>query len=419
MLYFMLQYVVLKRKELLNYSLYLLVCLVYYFLFITSALFHLKFDEGLTRLFKCFEFGLGFASYYFYTVFLIYYLNIRKQNGKLYTLVIFYKNYNLLFTFVFMVLGILNIHTQSLFDIFSLFTLPLTVYSLVKIWKIKTVHSNVVILGTTIVVIGIFITMILVVLQNHHAVTLPFNLYTANQIAGLFDVFILGYGLSLKAAESDRQLVVILQENQRLLEVERSRVAKDLHDGLGGMLSGVKMTLSTIPGNVILSDTNAKVFTSAIHQLDKSITEMRRVAHSMMPEALIRFGLIEAVQDLFDGINDSKVMKTKLMTVGTVIPLSQSTSLTIYRIIQEVINNTIKHSKANNVLIQLAYQERNISVSIEDDGIGFDLKAPHFKYGAGIKNIQSRVNYLNGNVDLQSTPGIGTSVNIEIPIQHE
>ncbi|MFM9910739.1 MAG: tetratricopeptide repeat protein [Chitinophagaceae bacterium] len=198
-------------------------------------------------------------------------------------------------------------------------------------------------------------------------------------------------------------------------EDERSRLAQDLHDGLGGMLSGVKLTLSAMKGNIILPEESARLFTKAFEQLDSSIGEMRRVAHNMMPEALVKLGLQQALRDYCDGINEVKEIKGLNINCefhGLENRLDNSTEIIVYRIVQELLNNIIKHANASHVLVQVIKKDTELNITVEDNGNGFTKEEAVIKNGAGLKNIQSRVDYLKGELDIKSTPGKGTSVHI-------
>jgi two-component system, NarL family, sensor kinase len=199
-------------------------------------------------------------------------------------------------------------------------------------------------------------------------------------------------------------------------EDERTRMAQDLHDGLGGMLSGVKLTLGAMKGNIILTEENAQLFTKAFDQLDKSIGEMRRVAHNMMPESLVKFGLQQALQDYCESINVSKQLSVKTQFLGLENRVDGSTEIIVYRIIQELTNNSIKHSNATNLMVQVMKNRNELSITVEDDGRGFDQEEGNTKKGAGLSNIRSRVDYLKGQMDIKSAPGAGTSVHIECPV---
>jgi two-component system, NarL family, sensor kinase len=199
-------------------------------------------------------------------------------------------------------------------------------------------------------------------------------------------------------------------------EDERSRMAQDLHDGLGGMLSGVKLTLSAMKGNIILPEESARLFTKAFEQLDSSIGEMRRVAHDMMPEALVKLGLQQALQDYCDGINEVKQLKVSSEFHGLENRLDNTTEIIVYRIVQELLNNIIKHANANNVLVQVIKKDSELDITVEDNGDGFNKEEAIIKKGAGLKNIQSRVDYLKGELDIKTTEGKGTSVHINCKV---
>jgi signal transduction histidine kinase len=193
-------------------------------------------------------------------------------------------------------------------------------------------------------------------------------------------------------------------------EEERSRLAKDLHDGVGGLLSGIKLSMSTMKGNVFLSEQNAQAFGNVIMQLDQSIAELRRVSHNMMPEALIKYGLKEALENYCENLNISGKLKVQLQTYGMETRMEQNTEIIIYRIVQELLNNIIKHAEAKKVLIQLSLEDEQFNLTVEDDGKGFDVN--EIKDGAGLANIKARSEYLNGSIDIVSKKGEGTSINI-------
>lgn len=216
----------------------------------------------------------------------------------------------------------------------------------------------------------------------------------------------------IRELEKEHQLVA-MQSVLKGQEEERSRLARDLHDGVGGLLSGIKLSLSSMKGNVFLSEQNAQSVNSVIVQLDHSIGELRRVSHNMMPEALIRYGLEEALENYCENLNLSGTIKVQLQTYGLEQRMEQSTEIVLYRIVQELLNNIIRHAGASNVLIQLVRENERFSLTVEDDGKGFDVKSAEQKGGAGLANIRARAGYLNGTVDIQSTPGEGTSVNVE------
>lgn len=220
----------------------------------------------------------------------------------------------------------------------------------------------------------------------------------------------------IRELETEKQLLA----TQSLLkgqEDERSRMAKDLHDGLGGMLSGVKLQLGAMKGNLILTEENGMLFNSALNKLDESISEMRRVAHNMMPEALIRLGLEQALQDYCSSIGASGAIIIDTEFYGLEQRLDATTAVTVYRIVQELVNNAVKHSGAQQVLVQVVRHDKLLTITVEDNGKGFDTTSWEQKDTAGLQNIRSRVNYLRGHMDVKSQPDKGTSVYVECTIE--
>lgn len=199
-------------------------------------------------------------------------------------------------------------------------------------------------------------------------------------------------------------------------EQERTRLAKDLHDGLGGMLSGIKYSFNTMKGNLIMTPENQQAFERGLDMLDSSINEMRRVAHNLMPEALVKFGLDTALKDFCNDINQSGSLLLRYHAVGLeAVPADSNTAITIYRIVQELVNNILKHAGAATALVQVERSDAVITITVEDDGKGFDTAGLKQAKGIGWDNIYSRVAYLKGRIDIQSGTGKGTSVLIELP----
>ncbi|MCW5910865.1 MAG: hypothetical protein KIT62_07315 [Cyclobacteriaceae bacterium] len=200
-------------------------------------------------------------------------------------------------------------------------------------------------------------------------------------------------------------------------EQERTRLAKDLHDGLGGMLSGIKYSFQNMKGNLILTPENAQAFERSIDMLDSSIREMRRVAHNMMPEMLVKYGLNVALKEFCNEIDRSGVIHVKYQPIGmNDSNVEQTTAITVYRIVQELVNNAIKHAAASHVVVQLQLSGQLLSVTVEDNGKGFDTALLQRAQGMGWNNIRNRVDFLKGKIDVHSAPDKGTSVLMEIPL---
>jgi signal transduction histidine kinase len=215
--------------------------------------------------------------------------------------------------------------------------------------------------------------------------------------------------------EKDHELLVVnsLLKGQ---EDERSRMARDLHDGLGGLLSGVKFSMHRMKENLIVTSDNMAVFERSLDLIDTSIAELRRIAHNMMPEGLVSYGLDEALKQYCSSINTNGMLKVTYQSVGLSNRMAEAVEITSYRIIQELLNNTLKHAAATEATVQVIRDEARLNIVVEDNGRGFDTKSLDQKKGAGWVNIRARVDYLKGQMELNSEPGKGTQVNIEFNI---
>lgn len=215
--------------------------------------------------------------------------------------------------------------------------------------------------------------------------------------------------------EKEKQLFA----SQALLrgqEEERSRLSKELHDGLGGLLSGVKHSILNMKENMILTEENTRAFERSVQMIDNSVKELRRVAHNMMPEALAKFGLADAINDYCKAINASGAVRVIYQNFGDTEKYDKSVETNVYRIIQELINNVIKHAGAAQVLVQTVCNPDRVSITVEDNGNGFDVSTLKDSAGTGWSNIRSRADFLKGTIDIDSQPGKGTSVNIELQV---
>jgi signal transduction histidine kinase len=219
----------------------------------------------------------------------------------------------------------------------------------------------------------------------------------------------------IRELEKDKQLVAV-DSMLKGQEEERSRLAKDLHDGLGGLLSGVKFSLSNMKDNLVITPDNMAVFERSLDMIDTSIKELRRVAHNMMPEMLTKFGLDEALKEYCNTINATNLVSVKYQSMGMETRIDKSVEIIVYRIIQELLNNTLKHAAATEAFVQVIREDSRLNVVVEDNGKGFDTDLLASSKGAGWANIRSRVEYLKGQLDIHSEQGKGTLVNIEFNV---
>jgi signal transduction histidine kinase len=225
--------------------------------------------------------------------------------------------------------------------------------------------------------------------------------------------------ISHKKDLAEQQIFQLEQEKQLIATqavlkgetTERARIARDLHDGLGGMLSVVKLKLIDMKGNLVLPESDVPLFQNALGLLDNSITELRRVARNLMPESLIRYGLKAAITDFCGNIEI-----VRLHFFGEEKRHDEKVEIALFRIVQELVNNAIKHSGASQINVQLIFEPDRISMVVQDNGTGFDVKSIETTKTTGLNSIRSRVESLNGQLDLLSSPGNGTEVHVDFII---
>ncbi|MBU3927765.1 MAG: PAS domain S-box protein, partial [Bacteroidetes bacterium] len=201
-------------------------------------------------------------------------------------------------------------------------------------------------------------------------------------------------------------------------ETERVRLAKDLHDSLGQQLTGIFFTVQKLSES---KEYSKDLVLSILQQIDDSLKETKRLSHNLIPIVLIEFGLITAIQNLIANIN--KIGKTKFQFFHFDINerLESKMEKTIYRICQEAVSNILKHANAENATIQFLKSVHRFTVLIEDDGIGFKsfnmlTNSIDQNEGIGLLSIRERVNSFNGKITIESEPGAGTEIIIELPL---
>ncbi|MCC6815435.1 MAG: hypothetical protein IT267_03365 [Saprospiraceae bacterium] len=199
-------------------------------------------------------------------------------------------------------------------------------------------------------------------------------------------------------------------------EEERERIAKDLHDSLGGILSTIKLRYDNLSQRELSPGTLSEI--SKVHDLiDEACAEVRNISFDLKPGALDELGLTEAIRDLLNRFENNKInIIFQSWGIDSELPVEPTVLTHIYRIVQELVNNSSKYSKSNEILVQLIQNKDQLEIIVEDDGIGFDESK--IQKGMGLDNIRSRVNYLKGELSIKSEPNKGTSTYIVIPLEN-
>lgn len=244
--------------------------------------------------------------------------------------------------------------------------------------------------------------------------------------AGLILIFIFFFIYYSQRTRKNRiiaeQKINQLEEEKKLLaarsivegqEEERKRIAKELHDGLGVLLSSAKMHFTTIRDK---STENKGLMDKAAKLLEQATGDVRRISHNMMPGLLTKFGLYEALEDLLDQLNDMKDIKAGIEIEGEKLRLPENTEIMLYRIIQEMVNNTLKHAEANTIGLFIQVEPKQIKFRYWDNGKGFDANEKKESKSIGLTSIHSRVKFLGGNLMLNTAPNKGVEYKFVVPL---
>ncbi len=260
-------------------------------------------------------------------------------------------------------------------------------------------------------------------IKTEEARLLNFKIQKKNQqlnyiiiIAGISILILIMYFVYMRKRKQLKYQLAITKEQQKGLsaiiqaqEDERKRIAKDLHDGIVQQLGGLKLGLQKVFANKETDETN-----KIVEILDDSAQELRELSHKMMPRSLGELGLIPALTDMLENSLGNTDINYQFENFGIKDRFEENIEIAIYRIAQELINNVIKHSKADKVNVQLFNTASSIILIVEDNGKGIDKQGDR---GIGLMNISSRLDTINGKVNFEPSPESGTLATIKIPIQ--
>jgi signal transduction histidine kinase len=240
-------------------------------------------------------------------------------------------------------------------------------------------------------------------------------------------IFLILY-LRLKARKNRiiaEQRIRQLEEEKKLLaarflvegqEEERKRIATELHDGLGVLLSATKMQFTSIKDT---KPENKPLIEKATKFLEQASNDVRKISHNMMPGLLTKLGLCEALEDLFEKIDESEGVTAYCEIKGARERLPENQEIMVYRIVQEMVNNTLKHAEASNIKLKIDVLPGKLDIRYSDNGKGFNVEEMLEKKSIGLQSIKSRVKFLDGSVSIESEAGKGTVYELLIPVTRD
>lgn len=218
----------------------------------------------------------------------------------------------------------------------------------------------------------------------------------------------------LQKLENEKQQA-LLKATIEGQERERKRLAKDLHDGIGSLLSGLSFNLKFQKNVKNENQEYSSFLKEACKLVDEGIENVRAVSHNLLPSTLENFGLVSAMKECIIPLTQTSRIKTNIQIPVELPPLPMEISLGILRVFQELIQNTLKHANATQIDIQLIYNSDTITLEYVDNGKGFHMDDIDI-YGIGIKNMQSRIQALYGTFSIDSRAKKGFRAYLEVPI---
>lgn len=205
-------------------------------------------------------------------------------------------------------------------------------------------------------------------------------------------------------------------------ESERHRIAKDLHDSVGQQLSAIKLylgALKSIPSGA-RHPKYEDLISKSIMAVDEAAADLSNICYNLMPVTLNIFGLVYGIKELADKIRLAKKIEVEVITTPRFPVLDKTLEINIFRIVQEFVNNSIKHGKAKHIHIQIAYNKtlKQVYIMLKDNGKGFNVKRINGSAGMGLKNVKSRVDFHKGILAIRSSARSGTAYEIFLPAKN-
>lgn len=241
-------------------------------------------------------------------------------------------------------------------------------------------------------------------------------------LLALFGFYLLYLNHNHRKESNTQKMILSLTEKKSRAAAEaeiqeRKRIGQELHDGLGQMLSAARLNMSALQQKDSLPDERRKeLLETAIEVVDAAFSELRNISHNLAPSVLTTKGLADALKDMADQINKTSHIRVQLQLYGLNGKMDAIIENTLYRALQELLNNTIKHAGAKTFSAQVVKSNEAITVMVEDDGKGFDEKNMLIIPGGGLSNIRSRIENLKGDFFIDSMENRGTIISIVIPL---
>ena len=364
--------------------------------------------------FWIFDSFLQVIFYSIYTVFSFYFLDLDKQNKKYFNKVIWLIRFIVIIFFFLAMLCFFLKNEELYMNLFTLVFLPylliIFVISILKAFRKAGNHKYYFLFGSIFFVGGALLAFAAHKNPSLH-IERPITIfYIGTSMEIIF--FSLGLAYKVKLINDEKNRVnnlVVKHKHQREImklqgllegeEKERKRIAEELHDGIAGDLSAIKLNLGCLNQENI-NPRDLSIINDLTKIIDKSCLHIREISHNLSPSSITNYGIVGATKNFCKKIEELYKIKVNFTSAGERIELAKTIETHIYRIIQELLNNVVKHAEAKTADIKIIYDRPHILISVKDDGKGFPLKSN--SKGIGLSNIDSRIKFMNASVKKES-----------------
>ena len=423
--FFFVQYSIIKRKEHLNYAIYLLCLTLYYITAVPEVLFHIDVNDAKqVAAFNLFKRPVQFLSSVFYTSFIIYYLGLKTKSTFLYRFFRILIALYLVVSLACFTCNLLEIPYDNIYIVFSLLLFPLQVYVLVALFRHKVPYSKYIIWGSLIIVISSSFTLVysIYLFKNE-----PGNFY-ANaqsyfpvQVGILLDMFLFTIALQKKIADNEKALINVAYTKQQAILIERERIIADLHDDVGGGLSSIRMMSDLMVQKSSSVDSNSFALVGQkISATAKDIAQrMHTIISSLNVENDSLDNFSEYVRQYGVSFFENAGIDFKYNSIN--LPegkqLSGALRKNLFLIIKESFHNIIKHSGANSVTVNVVMNKNVLFIDVADNGSKqqTDPQAIAIGSGNGLRNMKKRMDEMGGTILFSPEKGMAIHIEVAIP----
>lgn len=415
-LYFFIQFSILKKKEYLFYSCYLLLLGIYYLCAIPELFNPWRQHTFSINIFELFKRPVQFSISFFYTLFIIYYLNLSRQSKPLYRIFRFFLGLYIFLATACFTGNIFKVNYDTVYYIVSLVMFPIQMYMVTALFKYKVPYAKYIIWGSINVLIGSITTMFLGIAMAKNPAGPITNAisYIPVMMTIVADIFLFTLALQRKVADNERSLINAAIARQQAVARERERIIADLHDDVGGGLSSIRMMSDLM---VLKEGENPESpnFASKISSTAKEIAQrMNTIIWSLNTENDSLQNFAEYVRQYGVSFFDNSGIKFNYKVSADLpekIQLSGGQRKNLFLITKESFHNILKHSGATEADVSISLIQHKLRMVIQDNGKGLENNN---SFGNGLKNMQKRMNEIGGSFDIHARNGTVITVSVQL-----